>query len=103
MTKEEALKAIQEAARAGRIEFAGGELVDALAAQVDQVLIATGVIAVVDGRPRAYVSDESKIADFAFDDQTLQQIRERIAARFGITVREDDYVWQVAARLAGIV
>jgi hypothetical protein len=79
---------IRQAAADGRIEFASAVLVDTLESYVELVLNALG-------HPEALVTELSTIGDFGLDDD------ERIAAsaKLGITLSDDDLIYEIARRL----
>ncbi|HKU69184.1 MAG TPA: hypothetical protein VJP85_15535 [Candidatus Baltobacteraceae bacterium] len=70
------------------LEFAPSLEVEDLAPQVERVLEALG-------HPEAWVSDESTVDDFGFDDAELAAA----ARELGVAVQHDDYILDIARRL----
>jgi hypothetical protein len=81
---------IRQAAEDGRIELASTVLVDALDSYVEQVLNALD-------HPEALVTDLSTIGDFGLDDDE----RSAASAKLGVTLSDDDRLYEVARRLRG--
>ena len=79
---------IRQAAADGRIEFASTVLVDTLEPYVEAVLNALG-------HPEALVTDLSTIGDFGLEDDE----RCAASARLGVTLSDDDYVYEIARGL----
>ena len=93
---EIALARIKAAARAGKITFADGTKVDQYATEVQLVLDAIAALLDEPDMAGAWVSDESYPSDFALQDEHYPQL----AARLGVPVSAQDYLWQIAQRLA---
>lgn len=79
---------ICHAAEDGRIELASSVLVDTLEEYVELVLNALG-------HPEALVTDLSTIGDFGLEDDE----RCAASAQLGVTLSDDDYVYEIARRL----
>jgi hypothetical protein len=79
---------IRHAAEDGRIELASTVLVDTLDSYVELVLNALG-------HPDALVTDLSRVGDFGLDADE----RFAASARLGVTLSDDDYIYEVAQLL----
>ena len=79
---------IRQAAADGRIELASTVLVDAVETYVERVVDALG-------HPEALVTDLSTIGDFGLDADE----RSAVSAKLGLTLSDDDYVYEIARRL----
>lgn len=98
MTAEE----VQKKLRSGelKIVFAESPLVDQYKKQVSQILLAVGKWMSEDADDwanGAFVSDMSSFGDFDLDDDELALV----SAEIGIGIKKDDYIFAVAARMAG--
>jgi hypothetical protein len=94
-----ALAAIKKAAADGNVRMAESDGVDAMRAEVEQVLRALGgsdkQIA------RAFISDRSSVSDLASiaKDRTVAEWLVEASQKLGVIVERDDYIVDVARRL----
>ena len=79
---------IRQAAADGRIELATTVLVDTLESSVERVLQALD-------HPEALVTDLSTVGDFGLDDKEIVTA----SAKLGVTLSDDDRIYEVAQRL----
>ena len=79
---------IRQTAQDGRIELASTVLVDTVESYVDLVLNALN-------HPETLVTDLSTIGDFGLDSDE----RFAASARLGVTLSDDDYIYEVAQRI----
>lgn len=79
---------IRQAAADGRIELASTVLVDKLKSYVELVLNALD-------HPEALVTDLSTVSDVGLDEDE----RYAASAELGVTVSDDDYIYEIAQRL----
>lgn len=97
VVSQRAVLAIQAAFRKAvekGVTFAPQDLISGLQPEVDKVLTALGF-------PGALVTDESTLSDFlstVLDDEALEMLG-RVDEALGFAVSEEDYIWQLAARL----
>ncbi len=79
---------IRHTAEDGRIELASTVLVDRLESDVELVLKALG-------HPEALVTDLSTVGDFGLDENECAAA----SAALGVTLSDDDYIYEIAQRL----
>lgn len=79
---------IRQAAADGHIEIASTVLVDTLESYVELVLKALG-------HPEALVTDLSTIGDFGLNENECAAA----SAALGVTLSDDDYIYEIAQRL----
>lgn len=87
-----------------KIVMAESPLVDRYETQVRQILVAIGKHMgeeedAEEWADRAFVSDMSSLGDFGLNDSELVFISIDLG---GIPVRKDDYIYALAARMAGV-
>ena len=90
------LEKVKALAREGKIRFSEHGKVDASGAEIQRVLDAIATVVDEPGIRRAWVSDGSMPSDFCLEPEDYA----RLAIVLGVPVSEDDYLWQVAERLA---
>ena len=100
MTAEE----MQKHLRSGdfKVVMAESDLVDQYETQVLQIKLAIGKWISDDAEDWAdtcFMSDMSTFGDFCWDDEDGLAL---ISAEIGIGVKKDDYVYAIAARMAGV-
>lgn len=79
---------MRQAVADGRNELASSVLVDMLESHVEVVLNALG-------HPETLVTDLSTIGDFGLEDDE----RCAASAKLGVTLSDDDYVYEIVRRL----